>query len=223
MKPIILFLLMAFNTSIDYLTESRGKLSFLQADEKITVEQFVLFSKQLDYRTQINLKSRLDSMESWNLDILYIEEYYFPKTDSFLVKEYYFSSIREKEAEKTTKNYCPENYYENGKSESKYFFYHEDSKEHLTSIRKHIKTRNLIDQISPVVKKEVFTSGCGTFARISAKHIEKDRRVMEKKYHKPLMPDYYLIETFIEKKAFILSFQTPVKTKHQVIMEAHPF
>lgn len=217
---------MLFHLPVGYLTESREKLGSLHAEKKITGAQFAVFSKQLDYRAQINLQSRIDSIESWGLDILYIEEYYFPKKDSFLVKEYYFSSETEKEGgkteyEKANKRYLPEKYFENGKRASTYtyFFHHEDGRENLASIRKHIKTKNLIDRISPLVKKEIVTSGCG----MSGRFVAKDRKHIENKYSKPRTPDYYLIETFIEENESILSFQIPVKTKYQVIVEAHPF
>lgn len=230
MKLTTLLLLTLFHAPTGYLTGSREKLGLLQADKKITGEQFDLFSKQLDYRTRINLQSRIDSMESWNLDLLYIEEYYFPKTDSFLVKEYYFSTASEKEGgkseyERSSKNYGPEKHYENGKRAPAYtyFFRHENGKENLASIRKHIKTKNTIDRISPVVKKEIVTVGCGTFPKIDAKYIANEKKHTEKKYNKPRTPDYYLIETFIEKNEFIVSFQIPVKTNYQVIVEAHPF
>lgn len=220
---ILIFLIYLFN-GIGFLTESLEKLSFLQTDKKITDEQFRIFSIQLDHRTRINLQSRLDSMKIWDLDILYLEEYYFPKQNDFLVKEFYFSSKSEKEGgkseyDKYTKVYRPEKYYENAKIESKYFFDHEKSKENLASIRKHMKTRTLIDQISPLVKKEVIHAGCG----MSGKQIEMERESVEKKYNKPQTPDYYLIETIMEKNDFTISFQIPIRTKYQVIVEGHSF
>jgi hypothetical protein len=239
MKLTAIILTAFFYNIFGLLTESKERLNILLTEKKITKEQFDIFSKQLEFRSKIDLQTRLDSMDIWGLDILYTEEFYYPKKDSFFVKEYYFSSTKEKEVEKNESirgkiSYQPEKYYENGVEhfanftkycekgveyfrERKYFIEHEKGKEQLASIREHMQDRKLIDKIDPLIKKDFETAGCSVYSQWTKK------KKKEKEYTKPQKPDYYLIETFLEKREFKVSFQIPIKTKHRVIVEYHSF
>ncbi len=213
-------LLITTSISLFYFPLSEHSiLESLKKEAKISAKEYEMFKLQIDFKNIIGTNQRLDSLSKWNLDMVYTEEFYFFKKDSFLVKEYYFSSEKLKRQKGEKELYKPEKYYENGVLKSKYFFEGKRGKEYLQSILKQMKGRKTIDKISPIAKVEVVHAGCGMTWKLTKRVREEEN----KKYRKPKTPNYFLIETLTKGNNKKVSFQRPVKTKFKVIVEGHSF
>jgi hypothetical protein len=216
MKAISLITLMFFTSLI---IPEQELLDSLKAEKKISKSEYEIFKRQLEFKSSIGTKQRLDSLKVWNKDIVYVEEQFFHKKDSFIVKEYYFSQSIFDSLSNENKIYTPDKYYENGKLIERYFFMDTNAREHLKSIINHMKRRNLIDNIQPLAKVVVVHAGCG----MSAKYMKNAKEEADKSYRKARTPEYYLIETLFEKDKKISSFKRPIKSKFEVIVEGYSF
>ena len=218
MTFLTILLLALFTTN----STSKSELTILdelKQENKVDDEEYNFFKKQLNFKNSIGFTQRQDSLNDWSLDIVYTEEIYFHKKDSFLIKEYYFSQEKLASFRNEGKIYRPERYYENGALKSKYFFYDKEGKEHLQSILNHMSDKKVIDDIDPIVKVEVVHAGCG----FSAKSVEMAEGKTKRKYRKAKKPNYYMIETFKGPNNNKVTFQRPVKTKFKTIVEGHSF
>lgn len=195
----------------------------LEANE-VSEAEYEIFAHQIAKRQDWGVNARIDSMGLWGLDILYLEEEYDISNQTFLIKEYYFSSIQEDSLSRLKPKedwriYRPDRYYENGTLTKRYFFRHYKAKEQLESIRLHMSNRKLVDNIHAIVKEAVIHAGCG-FSGIA---VQNKRDKVEKKYRKPRTPKHYLIESLLDSTEFKVSFQIPKKQKYEVIVEGYSF
>ncbi|MGB1040884.1 MAG: hypothetical protein ACPGVD_08430 [Flavobacteriales bacterium] len=218
MKSILIIALIV-SSSISLLNKEQNQLISLLLENKISHKEFKKFDAEIKFKSEVGTYERLDSLESWELDIVYTEEFYFPRKDSFLVREYYFSSERFDSIKNNKTVYKAEKYFENGKESKRFFFEDDFSREHLQSIIKHMNNRKVIDTIFPLAKTEIEHAGCG----MSRRTVENVRETMNFHYRKAKKPKYYLIETFNYKGNISYSFQRPIKTKFKVIVEGHSF
>lgn len=194
-------------------------LTSLKQAGQITAKEYKIFKRQIDFKATIGTLQRLDSLENWNLDIVYTEETYYPQKDSFLVKEYYFSQKKWDTITVADETYSPDRYYENGILKERYFFSDPESREHLHSIISHMKERKPIDEIIPLARIEVLHAGCG----MAWKTMEVEEAKAERKYKKARTPGFYLIETLEASGNKKISFQRPVRSVYSVIVEGHSF
>jgi hypothetical protein len=219
MKSISIILLVILTSVSNSDINEIELLDSLRNEEEITEKEYEIFKNQVDYKIRIGTNIRRDSLDHWNLDVVYTEETYFHKKDSFLVREYYFNLSRLDSFKREKKIYKPDRYYENGVLTKRYFFKDAKGKEHLESILDHMKNRKVVTSIDPLAKIEVIHAGCG----MSWKSMKYTNEKAENDYKKAKMPNYFLIESLIENGVRKVSFQRPLKQKFKVIVEGHPF
>lgn len=219
MKIASLLFLTFFAPWTNQISGETDLLDFLLREAQISSREYNIFKGQIAFKKIIGTNKRLDSLTTWNLDIAYTEEFYYQQEDSFLVKEYYFSSKEFEQLKKENKLYWPHRYYENGVLKSKYFFLDKEGKEHLQSILDHMNKRKQLDEIIPLAKIEVVHAGCG----MTWKYMESANEKAKKQYSKARTPDYFATETLYMNSKKKISFQRPVKAKFKVIVEGHSF
>lgn len=218
MASIALFLVIQFSF-LHAIETDFNLLTKLRQSNKITSSEYAIFYKQLDFRTHVMFSQRRDSLARLGLDIVYTEEAYFPHKDSFVLKEYYFSSQKCKMIDSQKVVFPPDMYFENGQSRKRYFFDGQNGRDQLNAIRQYMLSKQLVDNIDPLVKIEIVHAGCG----MAWKTMEDAEKKARRAHRKKRKPDYYLIETFLEKDQYKVSFQRPVKTNYKVIVEGHSF
>ncbi len=211
------FLLSALLAFLSASNNDAKLLNDLNQEAKITAKEYQIFQKQIAFKSGIGFNQRLDSLAGWNLDIVYTEETYFYGRDSFLIREFYFSSKKAIKYAGKDQFYYPDRYYENGVLQKHHFIEDEQGREHLRSIQSYMNTRKTIDKIQPLARIEVEHAGCG----MTWKYMAYERKAAEKKYRKARTPNYYLTETLLEPGQRKVSFQRPVKAKFKVIVEGH--
>jgi hypothetical protein len=174
-----------------------------------------------------NINRRIDSMYNQLHYTIFLQEKYYPKYQKYSCMQYYFcdactdSILLNRFTHCSNREFPICQFYDDSMADLwKYYLSSDKAEQNLPSIKKQFANKKLYDKIKVICTYEETNEFClGGYQ----KTLRKTQKLMRRIYPGKTKPDYYQIETLLDKTGLHVSFQFPQRTKYIRIIEFHGF